>query len=936
MQSFRPRSGSKSSKFLLLCVVLLTVLALALAGCKGSDGANGTPGLNAPTTGTVSGTVKTAVGAVALAGVSVTTNPVVTGATATTAADGSYSLSLPGGSYTLTFAATHYTTATANVNVANGVGTPANVTLAEAASGAPSVALVASGNDVGYGQDFIVTATATSPIGATLSYSWTGLKTASTTNTGTATSQSFASAIAGAPAPSTDPGSYVSPFSPETRLGVLPINADTRGAKSVSVKVSDGQGGVTSASVSVNSAVPQPGVRQLTLGVAAYINSGSSSTTQTWSLNPPACSALTASSISTASTGTVQIASFTPDCEGAYGVVSSSGTLTVYGAKFVGALQGATSVANAYTTKTISASDPQWDGIWITIPAGASSVTYTDWPTVTNMFNSNCTACHQDGTTAIDEFSPWSQTSHATFYARGIEGITANSNSCVACHTVGSDGVNVGNNGYDDRVASTGFVYAKGIGGWGTVATYQSGTVAAVSNIQCENCHGAQGTNMTSGTPGSVNGHRTAGVGGDTNYVSNETSSQAARVSFSADVCGTCHSSGTSHHYYSEWNTLNPDTGQGHSKKWQLDAYINPATGKPGHAQSTNGVCARCHTAQGFSIYAGMITSGNSGTIPPSQIVWDKTNAQPQTCTACHDPHDVSNPNQLRVYNGGFVTMSGVQVDGLGKGAICTVCHNIRGGLTCQNATLTSTGACDATGYASTTFLHEDTDATANKPLADTPHDNSQADVLMGRNAFFMQSQGTQLPMLSKHANVEDSCAGCHMALNPQTRLSHGAATVNSHVWYITDAARPALCANCHSSNVTGNALVASTDDLLSTLGQKLSAYLVSGVSTTVYVGSNHLQMSVTNASWVGDGNFSITGNLQSNGTSTTISSSTARITTDSAGTTPYFAVGTSYSNTDKIYKGVWNLMLIENDMSHGIHNPTFVTTVLNNTIAQF
>ncbi len=928
------QSFTRTFVLLALCCAILVTFSL-MTGCSGSNGA---AGASAPTTGTVSGTVVTAVGSLPLSGVTVTTNPAVAGAGATTGVNGGYTLALPGGSYTISYSMSMYTTATVNVNVANGVQTPANATLAEAASGKPSVAVVASGNNVGYGQPFTVTATATSPLGLPLTYKWTGATGSG--NTATATSQIFTSgtpygggAMDGVAAPSTDPGSYVSPYVMENRFGVLAINADTRGTKAVSVAVSDNEGGTTTASVSVNSAAVQAGVRQVAVGLPAFLNSGvPGDSTTTWSLSSvPGTSKLTSASIVTTGT-TTRNPWFTPDVAGAYVVTTGTGSnITIYASNFTGALQ-TTSAAQAYTTKTINAGDPQWNGVWITVPTtGVSSVTYTNWPTLMisstiNSFNSNCTGCHTigGGGLAPDEFTPWSGTAHATFFARGIENITSNSGSCVTCHTVGSDGVNVGNGGYDDAVAATGFQYKKYVGAWGALTSSTAlASVTAVANIQCENCHGAQTT-----SEGNANtGHGTAGLNGG--------SPAAARVTYSSDDCAVCHSSGTHHHNYSEWiASINPDTNKGHSKLGQLNV-----VGYSGHARATNSSCSRCHTAQGFADYTDQLSSGNAGTIPPADITWDLTNAEPQTCIACHDPHDATNPNQLRVYNTIPVTMSGVAVDGLGKGAICIACHNIRNGLQCASAP-TTTGLCpngnvDSSGYASpalssSTFLHEDPDTYAPQIL-DTPHDNASGDVLMGRNAFFMQSNGVLLPMLSKHANVEDSCVGCHMALNPQT---HGGAA-SGHVFYISDAEVPALCANCHSSNVNGEALQTSVEDSLTTLGNLLASHLVSNVTGTIYVTwTNASKQTVitgvdsstlvagTNVTWAGDGNFLFSGIDPTNA-----KAGLSKITTDSAGTTPVFAPNSI------MRRAIWNEMLIDNDQSKGIHNPSFVTQVLNNTI---
>ncbi len=913
----KTQSFPKLLLYVVLCCTIVVGLGL-MAGCKGDNGSNGAPGapgLDAPTTGTVSGTVKTAVGAVPLAGVTVTASPAAAGGTATTDASGAYSMSIPGGSYTLTFAKTNYTSATANVNVANSVNTPANATLAEAASGKPSVALAASGNDVGYGQKFTLTASATSPLGATLSYTWTGTDVSSGA-TATATSQTFVSATGGTPAPVGDPYGDVPAFKQDNRFGVLPINADTRGTKSVSVTANDGQGGSTSVSVSVNSAAPQAGVRQVAVGIPVFMNAGSgAATTAVWTVSPPSGSTVTA--LSTAGTNT-RNAWFIPDVEGAYVVSNGQASMTVYAGKFTGAISG-----GGYTTKTFSKNDPKAGMFFDTSVAywwggGVSQATYTNWPTVTQA--STCALCHNDSSNpiALNVWTSWQNTAHATFFSRGIEGITSNNQTCVACHTVGSDGVNVGNNGYDDMVAKTGFVYAKGIGAWSAMTTSYP-TVAAVANIQCENCHGAQGTVAT--------GHTTAGTGGGSSYVSNETSTTAARVSFSADVCGSCHASGTGHHIYSEWNTLNPDTGNGHSKLAQIDA-----TGYGGHARSTDSSCVRCHTAQGFSIYVNQLASGNAGTIPPSSIKWDQSNAQVQTCTACHDPHDVSNENQLRIYGSVQNTMAGFGVDGVGKGALCMVCHNNRNGVQCASSP-TPTGGCVANGGALSptgqTFLHEDTDAYA-KTALDTMHDASQADVLMGRNFFFMgdntAGNPALLPMISKHANVEDTCVGCHMALNPRTHLSHGTPAVNTHNFFIADADVPTLCNNCHGTgSVDGEALQTFVEDQLAILGQKMSANLLSRLVGTVYV--NKVQLASFTTVTYFDGTFYVTATSPTN---TTVRGSVTNITTDSAGQIPLM------TPDDILKKASWNWTMIERDGSGGIHNPTLIQQVLSRTIAAF
>jgi len=943
-----------------LCCTLVFAFGL-MSGCKGSDGSNGAPGQNAATTGTLSGTVTTKTGGVALAGVLVTTNPVVTGATTTTAADGTYSLALPGGSYVVTYAATDYTSVSANVNIADGIVTPTNVTLAESAGGEPSVALVASGQNVGFGNNFTLTATASSPIaGTTLSYAWTGVAS-SATNSANANAQTFTAAMGGAPAPSNDPGGFISAFVQDARFGVLPINADTRGTASPSVTVTDGQGGSTTASVSVWSAGIQGAVRQVALGIPVYMNSGSTPSTAgwTWALTPVTGSTATLSFVGTSNRNPW----FTPDLAGSYVVTATSGTyvnsMTIFAGKYIGAITG-----GSYTTKTFSATDPK-AGIWFgvgTAPywtTGATSATYTNWPTVT--FNGGCAGCHTGGTIAVDQLDPWAGTAHATFFARGLENITSNSGSCVECHTVGSEGTpGINNGGYDYEAAQAGFVYAKSIGAWSKLTTSYP-TVAAVTNIQCENCHGA---NISAGPGAAGSGHGTAGTGVSTDpsvgnsVASTATGSQAARVSYSADVCGQCHSEGTGHHNYSEWNTGIPNVLMADGVTPQSNA---------GMAHSNTSVAIResgcaCHTAEGYVKWIPQLMKGDmyyrfgantfggilntlgsptrvTGVTDAYQAAWTSNEAQPQTCTACHDPHSDANQNQLRVYDTMPLIASGVKnIAGFGKGAVCIVCHNLRGGDQCASA-ITATALCpNGSAAPNPSFTHEDTELYNNGAPYNSVHDGPQTDVFTGRNAYFM---GGSLPMLSKHAAVDDTCVGCHMTLNPQTHLSHGTPAESTHTFYILDNQKATLCANCHSSNVDGDAIVRGTQAGLVNIQNAIATYVAARINanlTSVFILTKGQTVAVP-ISTFGTG-VTATSNgssvyLTTTGTPSYLGSFSNTTLYSNAGATGlFFWSNTALGTPNKYSKAVWNYGLINNDASFGIHNPSFVSAVIDATIA--
>ena len=811
-------------------------------------------------------------------------------------------------------------------------------------------------------------------------------------------------------------------FGMEPRIGVLPITADTRGTVSTTVTVTDGQGGSSSTSVSSYAAGIQTGAKNVAVGLPVYLNSGHTGTSA-WTFT-----SIPSGSKATLQNATTQNAWFVPDVAGAYVVKESSTTansspstnpMTIYAGTWYGVITG-----GGETSQTVNASgftkvtsggnvvSNLYASMWFTTanttfwPNGATgSATYTNWPTIT--VNPICLDCHATGSTltitglasgagagvtvaALDDFTPWTYTVHATIFARNLNAISNSSagGSCLVCHSVGYDtSPGATQSGFSGIAALDGWSapaegYTKVYDNWKSMVSNTSySNLAQLSNIQCENCHGPQ---QSSSHESGLVGNNNTGVAGGT------------RVSYGSEVCGSCHGEGSgSHNRYSEWiQSINPgtpgdtvtilatpltpsysingvvagSTGHGHSHWQQLTITGVPSSDDlPPTAVS----CSRCHTAEGFTAYTKQLVQYTGQSQIPStagilqntyvpnsvtssgSVVWTPDNVHPQTCAACHDPHSDSNPNQLRIYDSVPMTMAGFGVSGLGKGAICTACHNSRNGMQCDsahqpvNGIIPSycSGGATTPGPSGPTFNHEDTDPVA--PLyLDTPHDNTQAEVLMGREAFFM---GSTLPMLSPHAAIQDSCVGCHMTLNPQTHSSSN--TVSDHVFYITDAERPTLCANCHSSggNVNGLAIISSTLNAMAQLnaamGPALKAQLLA--NTTIYVGSSHKALNSSQITMVSFGNIINSPTSVSSAQSSfyfytaalnattglpsgnyAVSGGLSAITTDSAGTIPLFGANSKFK------KAVWNIQLIGKDYSNGIHNPNFVSAVLSNTLA--
>jgi hypothetical protein len=350
----------------------------------------------------------------------------------------------------------------------------------------------------------------------------------------------------------------------------------------------------------------------------------------------------------------------------------------------------------------------------------------------------SCAACHSGqllGAPSI--FNTYTNTAHASMFARGIDGLVSShySKNCISCHTLGYDTNSFANNngGFDDVASSLGWTFPTVLtnGNWASMPQ----TLQDLGNIQCENCHG----------PGSQHPFST-GVLGNTNAIS---------VNWAAGDCAQCHDSMTGHFKNGEWNN-------------SLHAAASRTPSGTSRPQ-----CIRCHTAPGFG---GWATAGGMALQNqyPNNIIWanasstnvvtyisntnyptytvegnpPNTTYYPITCQACHDPHNASNPHQLRMgYN---LTLSdGTVVTNAGSGGFCMECHNSRNGsVTNMMAKYPLSQPNWAGGSAFGT------------------HDSPQADMLEGVNAI---TYGQTIPS-APHANViSNTCAACHMQVIAST-----------------------------------------------------------------------------------------------------------------------------------------------------------------------
>ena len=337
----------------------------------------------------------------------------------------------------------------------------------------------------------------------------------------------------------------------------------------------------------------------------------------------------------------------------------------------------------------------------------------------------------------------------------------------MECHTVGDSPAAV-NNGFDDVMKTTGWTMPTKLqpGNWENMVT-NFPSLAELAGIQCENCHGPKTVQL--GTCRL----RTPRLG-----TPPRTSGRASR--FPRAFC-LVPPGRNSHYKPSQWQT---------SAHAQRDLVSNATFESRG---TTAAHCGRCHSAQGFAAYSAQLAKGDAGLLhKPDGTAADEaylrglglqaSTVEAITCSACHDPHDATNPGQLRLGGDLKALPNGLtNISSAGMGATCMACHNTR------NAE------------------HDDFVAAATDFSG--PHTPSQTDVLYGFNAYFMPRLNPS-PQLS----VTDTFASCHVAIPTATEKAAG--QTDNHNFATDDT----VCASCHSSSTNGEALLSANNAQLGQL----------------------------------------------------------------------------------------------------------------------
>jgi predicted CXXCH cytochrome family protein len=513
---------------------------------------------------------------------------------------------------------------------------------------------------------------------------------------------------------------------------------------------------------------------------------------------------------------------------------------------------------------------------------------------------STCTGCH-NGVVAPDKFTSWAGTGHATFFSRQIDGVPGQDETyeagCVGCHTVGYS-LAAQNGGFADVAATLGWTFPETLqaGNWASLESGYPG-LARLANIQCESCHGPQ--------------------------ISTAHMTGAARTSLASELCASCHG---------EADSVYPLLWRG-SPHANLEMAQGEATVESRGAFAAH--CGRCHAGQGFLAYLDQLDNGTAATASlrkpdgsPADVGYlgslglTRDQVQPETCATCHDPHDATNPHQLRVFDSQTLA-AGFDVAGVGEGALCMTCHNTRSGAHGADA--------------------------GDPPDYSAPHVAAQADVFMGKSAYYVTGS-----RLSGHAVIQDTCVTCHVRLLPASVPSFAP---SNH----TFEADTTICVSCHGDGVTGaptqTAVLSEMDELASALGTALANVIAGQVAasgsfavrawdpaTDLYSSSSSGTANVTiDQAPTAAEPVSIHG--QQGFTVTLPSDVTFQLTNGDFVTTNKvsFQLGSLFTQTggaalvspaSDIVRAGWNYYLVLGDGSRGIHNPSFVFEILDASLS--
>ncbi len=292
----------------------------------------------------------------------------------------------------------------------------------------------------------------------------------------------------------------------------------------------------------------------------------------------------------------------------------------------------------------------------------------------------SCTPCH---TASSGVFGDYVKTNHAGVMPSRLNEVGGHfANYCLPCHTVGMLGgtpTPVNNNFENVRAAAGWNVPHNGPNQYEDSLVATNPNLAILSGIQCENCHGPLAQ------------HFGPGVSVD--------------ASLRSEVCAPCHFSSDRHPKGYSWDASGHAEPFDEGKEW---SYMN-RTG-----------CSQCHTGNGFAEAYNNIPGATTGRYDDPVGI---------SCAACHDPHNNTNPYQLRRAS---------------TAEACVGCHETR---------ISSRG------------LHHSNQGPMVLGTEATPFAGTPTGTVIGMYS------GWELPGYvyenGSHSEIEERCATCHMAATP-------------------------------------------------------------------------------------------------------------------------------------------------------------------------
>jgi hypothetical protein len=296
-------------------------------------------------------------------------------------------------------------------------------------------------------------------------------------------------------------------------------------------------------------------------------------------------------------------------------------------------------------------------------------------------------------------------------------------------------------------------------------------------NIQCEDCHGS-------------------GINHNGNIANIKV------VWDPATTCGTCHK-GSHHGTFDDWQK------SGHN-------YDMSSTTETPFLEVN---CVKCHNGAWF----GKIQI--DGEAPPAANL-DPSEAVNVVCATCHDPHDATNPAQLRTVDPVATSYDPNSLEYAGLGNLCMRCHGDR-----------------------RTAAQRTDQITNGKAAYFGPHHNTQGAMLFGKSGFEYPGQ---VYTNSVHGlMVPDTCITCHMHTEPYSKGPPEVPVVTGHEFKPDVRA----CQTCHpgadSFDINGKQteIQSLLDQLFALLPKKADGITVDGDPATTTVkqreaGWNYLAVS--------------------------------------------------------------------------------------------